>query len=476
MSIHVLKGNVKSTASVVLFQEQHIKTLGLAKEELQYVQSRLKDSADLIEVRNLEEVTFYLTVTGVNDAKALEGFRAKGNTIQQIVNKLKKEKLIVRNETPYAAVALAVAEGAALGNYQFLKYFKEAKTKANRLKEIYIRDKATQDAQVEELHRLVEATELARNLVNEPLSYLTAQQFGKEMEKAGKTYGFRVNVLQKKQIEALKMAGLLAVNRGSIDPPTFTVMEYKPKQAKNKRPIVLVGKGVVFDTGGLSLKPTPQSMDEMKCDMSGGAAVVGAMSAIAANKLPVYVIGLVPATDNRPGMNAVVPQDVLTYSNGTTVEVLNTDAEGRLILADALLYADKYNPELVIDLATLTGAAVRAIGTYATAVMGTASEEVVAALERSGREVWERTITFPLWSEYGDEIKSDVADIKNLGGPYAGQITAAKFLEHFISYPWLHLDIAGTAYQNAPSAYRPKGGTGVGVRMLYHFIKQQYAG
>jgi leucyl aminopeptidase len=171
-----------------------------------------------------------------------------------------------------------------------------------------------------------------------------------------------------------------------------------------------------------------------------------------------------------------VPQDVLTYSNGTTVEVLNTDAEGRLILADALLYAEKYNPELVIDLATLTGAAVRAIGTYATAVMGTASEEVVAALERSGREVWERTITFPLWSEYGDEIKSDVADIKNLGGPYAGQITAAKFLEHFISYPWLHLDIAGTAYQNAPSAYRPKGGTGVGVRMLYHFIKQQYAG
>jgi leucyl aminopeptidase len=356
-----------------------------------------------------------------------------------------------------------------------LKYFSDAKTRKNALEEIYIRDNQTSDAEIIELHHLVEATCLSRTLINEPVSYLTATQFGKEMEKAGKTYGFKVNVLQKKQIEALKMGGLLGVNRGSMDPPTFTVMEYKPKNAKNKKPIVLVGKGVVFDTGGLSLKPTPGSMDEMKCDMSGGAAVVGAISAIAANKLPVYVVGLVPATDNRPGMNAVVPQDVITYSNGKTVEVLNTDAEGRLILADALIYAQKYSPDLVIDLATLTGAAVRAIGSYASAIMGTADKSTMQALSNSGMQVWERTVEFPMWNDYGDEIKSDVADIKNLGSGNAGQITAAKFLEHFVTYPWIHIDIAGPAYLNAPSAYRTKGGTGVGVRLLYNFIKQRYA-
>jgi hypothetical protein len=238
------------------------------------------------------------------------------------------------------------------------------------------------------------------------------------MVKAGKEAGFQTQVLNKKQIEALKMGGLLGVNKGSIDPPTFTIMEYKPKNAKNKKPIVLVGKGVVFDTGGLSLKPTPGSMDEMKCDMAGGAAVVGAIYAIAANKLPVHVVALVPATDNRPGGNAVCPQDVLTISDGTTVEVLNTDAEGRLILADALVYAKKYKPELVIDLATLTGAAVRSIGTYASAVMATADQQVVNNLMDSGFEVWERLIH---WVDEENQSAStyvrlcEAADLYELG-------------------------------------------------------------
>ena len=270
------------------------------------------------------------------------------------------------------------------------------------------------------------------------------------------------------------MGGLLGVNKGSMDPPTFTIMEYKPAKAKNKKPLVLVGKGVVFDTGGLSLKPTPGSMDEMKCDMAGAAAVVGAMYAVAANKLPVHVIGLVPATDNRPGMNAIVPQDVLTISDGTTVEVMNTDAEGRLILADALVYAQKYNPDLVIDLATLTGAAIRAVGTYASAVMGTASSEDMKTLQMAGEKVWERTMEFPLWPEYGEELKSDVADMKNLGLGNAGHLSAGKFLEHFTKYPWIHIDIAGTAWNGGAQSYRPKGGTGVGVRMLYQFILDKY--
>jgi leucyl aminopeptidase len=315
---------------------------------------------------------------------------------------------------------------------------------------------------------------VARTLINEPVSYLTAVQFSKEMQKVGKESGFSVKVLGKKEIEAKKMGGLLAVNAGSMDPPTFTIMEYKPEKARNKKPIVLVGKGVVFDTGGLSLKPTPNSMDEMKCDMSGGAAVVGAMMAVAKNQLPVHVIGLVPATDNRPGMNAVCPQDVITISDGTTVEVLNTDAEGRLILADALVWAQQYKPEVCIDLATLTGAAVRAIGTYASAVMGTAERNVMDKLAESGMHVWERTVQFPLWKDYGDEMKSDIADLKNLGGAYAGQISAAKFLEHFTDYPWIHIDIAGPAYSNGASGYRTKGGSGVGVRMLYDFIQKNY--
>jgi len=368
-----------------------------------------------------------------------------------------------------------LAEGAALSNYQFLKYFKEKSNKKNTLSKIFVTDATITEAEWIELHNIVEATELARTLINEPVSFLTATQFSEEMNKAGKVAGFKTQILNKKQIEALKMGGLLGVNKGSIDPPTFTIMEYKPKNAKNKKPIVLVGKGVVFDTGGLSLKPTPGSMDEMKCDMAGGAAVVGAIYAIAANKLPVHVVALVPATDNRPGGNAVCPQDVLTISDGTTVEVLNTDAEGRLILADALVYAKKYKPELVIDLATLTGAAVRSIGTYASAVMATADQKVVNNLMDSGFEVWERLIQFPMWKEYGEEMKSDVADLKNLGGAFAGQISAAKFLEHFTDYPWIHIDIAGPAYQNKVDAYRTKGGVGVGVRLLYDFIKKNYA-
>jgi leucyl aminopeptidase len=383
--------------------------------------------------------------------------------------------LHIINQSSFEKAAWYLAEGASLSNYQFLKYFKEKENKKNTLSKIFVTDASINESEWLELQGIVEGTELARTLINEPVSYLTATQFSNEMTKAGKVAGFKTQVLDKKQIEALKMGGLLGVNKGSIDPPTFTIMEYKPKNAKNKKPIVLVGKGVVFDTGGLSLKPTPGSMDEMKCDMAGGAAVVGAIYAIAANKLPVHVVALVPATDNRPGGNAVCPQDILTISDGTTVEVLNTDAEGRLILADALVYAKKYKPELVIDLATLTGAAVRSIGTYASAVMATADQKVVNNLMVSGFEVWERLIQFPMWKEYGEEMKSDVADLKNLGGAFAGQISAAKFLEHFTDYPWIHIDIAGPAYQNKVDAYRTKGGVGVGVRLLYDFIKKNYA-
>jgi leucyl aminopeptidase len=324
---------------------------------------------------------------------------------------------------------------------------------------------------VTELEILVEAVCKARNLVNEPQSHLNAIGFADEMIKMGKAASFKVEVLNKKQIEALKMGGLLAVNKGSQTPPTFTIMEYKPKKAINKKPIVLVGKGVVYDTGGLSLKPTA-GMDTMKCDMAGGALVAATMYAVAKAQLKVHVIALVPATDNRPGENAYAPGDVIKMYDGKTVEMLNADAEGRMILADALAYAKKYKPALVMDFATLTGAAAAAIGSYGIVCMGTADEATKLNLKICGNQVHERLVEFPFWDDYGKLLKSDIADMKNIGGPVAGAITAGKFLEKFIDYPWMHFDIAGPAYNSTASSYRPKNGTGVGVRLMFQFLKE----
>jgi len=257
-------------------------------------------------------------------------------------------------------------------------------------------------------------------------------------------------------------------------PQMLCVSNLMSKNAKNKKPVVLVGKGIVYDTGGLSLKPTANSMDFMKCDMGGAATVIGTMSAIAKAALPVHVVALIPSTDNRPGLNAYVPGDVITMYNGSTVEVLNTDAEGRMVLADALHYAKKYKPELVMDFATLTGAAAAAIGPVGICYMGNADKKVKDDLEESGYEVYERLVEMPLWREYGDQIKSNIADIKNLGGGYAGMITAGKFLEHFTGgeYPWVHFDVAGSAYLKSADGYRTKEGTGSGVRLMFDFLKK----
>ncbi|MEM6964248.1 MAG: leucyl aminopeptidase family protein [Bacteroidota bacterium] len=368
---------------------------------------------------------------------------------------------------------LEFVEGMVLGNYQFLKYFNDTKDKENHLREIKISKDAATTKEVNDLNAVLEATCFARDLVNEPQSFLTAPQMSKEIQKAAKRFGFSVQVFEKKKIEQLKMGGILAVNMGSVLPPRFNIMTWKPRNAKNKKPIVLVGKGIVYDTGGLSLKPTANSMDFMKCDMGGAASVIGTMSAISKAKLPLHVVGLVPSTDNRPGLNAYAPGDVITMYNGSTVEVLNTDAEGRLVLADALHYAKKYDPELVMDFATLTGAAARAIGPVGICAMGTANRSVMDSLVKSGYSVYERLVELPLWREYGEQMKSNIADIKNLGGAFAGMITAGKFLEHFTdgAYPWVHFDVAGAAYLKSADGYRTKEGTGVGVRLMFDFLK-----
>jgi leucyl aminopeptidase len=239
----------------------------------------------------------------------------------------------------------------------------------------------------------------------------------------------------------------------------------------NKKPVVLVGKGVIYDTGGLNIK-TGDSMAQMKADMAGAATVAGVIYGLARTSVPLHVIGLVPITDNRPGGNAYTQGDILTMHNNTTVEVCNTDAEGRLILADAISYADNYTPEIIIDIATLTGSAAMTFGNLAIAVMGNADRKYFALLEESGEEVYERVAELPFWDEYKEMLKSDIADIKNIGGREAGAITAGKFLESFAKSPMIHLDIAGTGLLKKDDFYRKKEGPGSGLRLLATFLRK----
>ncbi|MFN5444043.1 MAG: leucyl aminopeptidase family protein [Crocinitomicaceae bacterium] len=398
-----------------------------------------------------------------------EKLRIAGNTVR---TKLPKEATKV-TITGKKDTALFLAEGLVLSNYQFLKYFKDAETKKNQLASVEVIGKFEKE-QIQKLNNILKAVCWTRDMVNEPVSFLTATQLSSEIQNLGEEAKFSVQVLEKAKIEALKMGGLLAVNKGSIEPPTFTIIEYKPKNARNKKPLVLVGKGVVYDTGGLSLKPTAGSMDLMKSDMAGAACMAATIYAAALNNLDVHIVGLIPATDNRPGLNAYAPGDVVHMYDGTTIEVLNTDAEGRMILADALAYSAKYNPELVIDAATLTGAAVVAIGTKASCMMGNAKQKVLDKLIEAGNDVHERVVQLPFWDEYKDDLKSSVADMKNIGSRYAGMITAGKFLEHFVKAPYVHLDIAGPSFLESPENYKGKGGTGVGVRLLHEFIEKHF--
>jgi len=405
-------------------------------------------------------------------AIAWEDARIAGNELLRELRQYKIDSVTLRNLCTQDR-SLPFAEGLALGSYQFLKYFSEPAKKEKALHEIRIEGPTASAETILEANALLDAVFLTRDFVNEPLSHFNALQFSDAIKAAGTESGFSVEVFGKEKIEALKMGGLLAVNKASSVPPQFCILEWNPENAKNAKPLVLIGKGVVYDTGGLSLKPS-EGMDYMKCDMAGGASVVGVMAAAAKTELPLHIIGLIPVTDNKIGENALAPGDIITMASGTTVEVVNTDAEGRLILADALLFAKKYDPEIVLDLATLTGAAVRALGTQVICYMGNAPENVKAQLEASGFATYERLVELPLWKEFGEDIKSNIADLKNMGSSNAGMITAGKFLEHFVKFPWLHLDIAGPAYLRVANGYRTKEGTGVGVRLLYDFLKKQY--
>ncbi len=474
MKIRAAKSSEPIACQAIIFRNiSELSKFKFTKEEKAYVELSIGDKKfTTVSIFRYPQAFYLVKVSdeGILKPQLQEKIRIQGNNLVTSLTQSKVESVVVSSESD-ANWAYYFAEGLALGSYQFLKYYSDKATRKNTLHTIAIKGLSADKAA--ELSAIIKGVYKARDLVNEPLSYLTATKLAEEAKAIGLETGFEVETFNKKKIESLKMGGLLAVNKGSIDPPTFSIITYKPKGAKNKKPLVLVGKGVVYDTGGMSLKPTANSMDSMKSDMGGAAAVVGAITAIAASKLPYNVVGLIPATDNRPGGNAYVPGDVITMYDGSTVEVLNTDAEGRMILADALAYAKKLNPELVIDLATLTGAAAVAVGKYGVVAMGTASEKVNGELNNAGNEVYERLAHLPFWDEYNDLLKSTIADVKNIGGREGGAITAGKFLQKFTDYPWVHLDIAGPAFLSAADNYRSQGGTGVGVRLLYEFVKSQ---
>ncbi len=371
-------------------------------------------------------------------------------------------------------VVESLVEGTLLSLYKYEKYFTKRSEK-DKLEISEVKFVTPEEGfqgkmkhAIETAAIIVEGVELARDLANAPANELTPEALAKEAVALGKKFQLKTIVLGRKEIEMHKMGGLLAVNRGSESDPRFIILEYN--ELKRKMPTyVIVGKGITFDSGGVCIKPAT-NMDEMKMDMSGAAAVLGTMLTVAKLKLPVHLIGLIPSTDNMAGGNAYCPGDVIRISDGTTVEVLNTDAEGRIVLADALVYAQRYKPSGVIDLATLTGACMVALGHEASGMFGT-GEDMKTKLTTAGEKTYERVWELPIYEEHEALLKSAIADIKNIGGKWAGAITAAAFLKKFTGdMPWVHLDIAGTAFDVPDISYYRPGATGVGVRLFIELI------
>jgi leucyl aminopeptidase len=369
-----------------------------------------------------------------------------------------------------------MAEGLLLASYRYDRFLGEKEKGSRKLpKSITLlidnpREKQASENALEQARKLCRAVALTRDLVNTPGNIKSPAYLAEQAKNAAGQSNLKCKLLGQKELAKEGCGALLGVAQGSVREAQLIVLEHNGGN-KDQAPIALVGKGVTFDSGGISLKPG-EKMDEMKMDMAGGATVIGTMLAASLLELPINLVGIVPAVENMPSGTAYRPGDILTSLSGQTIEVLNTDAEGRLILADALTYAKRYEPQLVIDLATLTGACIIALGHHATAVLGN-DQKLVQDLLSAGEESGERLWQLPLWEDYDKLIKSDVADVKNTGGRAAGTITAAAFLKKFASdFRWAHLDIAGTAWRDQNQPYTPKGGTGVGVRMLIAFLQK----
>lgn len=441
------------------------------KFEATAVAAKLIPTLGLVPAKNV-------LLMGLGDSKKtdLETFRRVGARIYQVANQVRALNVVTQvfptklEKITASEAQQALVEGIELAGYQFTTYTKPKKD-AHKINSIsFIVPEKTKAAELKKATdkaiALSEGTMLARDMVNTPAHDMTAMAMAAIAKKAK---GVRVKVYNKAQIKKLGMHLYLSVNAGSFHPPAFIEMHYKPK-GKAKKRICIIGKGVTFDSGGLSIKPA-KGMETMKDDMAGGAGVIGYMSIIARLNPQVEVYGFVAATDNLVDAHATKPGDVIKAMNGKTVEILNTDAEGRLTLADALTYASKFKPDYMVDAATLTGACLVALGDRYSAVMGN-DAELIKKLIESGLYTTEKIWELPLAEEYKNELKSPIADLKNVGSGYGGSINGGLFLQEFVDkIKWAHIDIAGPAWTEKPKEYETRGGTGVMVRTWARFVE-----
>ena len=367
-----------------------------------------------------------------------------------------------------------LTEGAILGLYSFEAYKSEKEEK--QLKELHLLTSGDAKAVMNGAEKgeiVASSANIVREICNDPANYATPKKIADIAVETARRYGFKCKVLEKKDIEMEKMGGILSVSSGSAQPPLFVVLEYNGA-GKGEKPYAIIGKGITFDSGGISLKPS-QNMDKMKFDKAGACAVLGIFVAVSRMKMKINLVGLMPLTENLPSGSAARPGDIIKTRSGKTVEIISTDAEGRVILADAIDYAKTFGPRAIIDLATLTGACVVALGYECSGLMGN-DEKLLAEIEKAGIRSGEKVWRLPMWKEYNEYNKSDVADIKNVGpsGGAGGTIAGGKFLESFVpkDVPWAHIDIAGTAWKEQAKPYFALGATGVGVRLLTAFFEE----
>lgn len=423
-----------------------------------------------------------LLMVGLGEARRVgaEELRVMGGTAVREAVSLKGSSVALLMPSPLPRrmdardTAEALAEGAGLGGYLFEQYRSGERKQAPETVTVVGADRKTSRlvrAGAEAGSIIADAVAVARDLGNHPANVATPTMLAEQAQKLAKAHGFKVEVLGPKEIDKLGMGGIKAVAAGSDQPPRVIIMRHSGGRRGRRRPVVLVGKGLTFDSGGICIKPA-DGMDRMKTDMAAGAAVIGTMAGVARLKLPLDVVGIVPSTENMGGASAFRPGDVLKLYDGQTIEVISTDAEGRLILADALAYAKEMKPVAIVDMATLTGSCVIAIGHHASGLMGT-DNALMVRIEKAGAATNERVWRLPLWDEYFEQIKSDIADMKNTGGRPAGAITAACLLSKFTGdVPWAHVDIAGTAWADKEKPYVPKAATGVGVRLLIELLRR----
>jgi len=466
---------ISSGQSVIcILGSDHIpERLKLSKSETDFAKTQLHSKEEYVFINSYNRCTYLIRLKdGISHYRVREELRRTSYNLRKLIKGNNHSKLVITSDKAYKGAIEDLTEGLLLSFYSFEKYKTKAEDDAKKLypTKLLLHGELA-DSDVKWLVDLTDAVYFTRNLIIEPVNQLNATALAGEIKKTGDSAGFKVEVLTKGKIEALKMGGLLAVNKGSVDPPVFCILEWYPANCLNKKPIVLIGKGIVYDTGGLNIK-TGELMAGMNGDMAGAATVTGVLYTVAKTGIPLHIIGLIPSTDNRPGGNAYTQGDIITMFNKMTVEIGNTDAEGRLILADAISYASKYSPELIIDIATLTGSAAMTFGNQAIAVMTNADRKYIELLEECGNDVYERIAELPFWDEYGELLKSDIADLKNVGGREAGAIIAGKFLERFAEYPLIHMDIAGTEMLKKDDFYRLKNGPASGLRLLSTFLRR----